>query len=229
MAPPSSRLRGLPQMLGHYLAQQTEVANYQTYVGLSGPYNFNGLVRHYYLRHQPNQADIQVNLLPIKDRSMQSHTIAKRLRPELVKLALPFGARIKVSEVPPGPPVIQTLVAEVYGPEMSRATRRRSQNQTDLSANRGRRRYRLVCRGPSAAPRLYRRGSQGRDQDAGLRHGAGDQPFHRRFARWPFVGNSERRTGRNGSLHSADHSRGSKSAHCGDVIRCLSALVQIET
>lgn len=107
------------QALGHYLASQPEVANYQTYVGLSGPYNFNGLVRHYYLRQQPNQADIQVNLLPIEDRSMQSHDIAKRLRPELVKLALPFGARIKVSEVPPGPPVVQTLVAEIYGPEMS--------------------------------------------------------------------------------------------------------------
>jgi multidrug efflux pump subunit AcrB len=106
------------QMLGHYLSQQPEVANYQTYVGLSGPYNFNGLVRHYYLRHQPNQADIQVNLLPIADRSVQSHVIAKRLRPELIKLALPFGARIKVSEVPPGPPVVQTLVAEIYGPNM---------------------------------------------------------------------------------------------------------------
>jgi multidrug efflux pump subunit AcrB len=107
------------QTLGHYLAQQPEVANYQTYVGLSGPYNFNGLVRHYYLRHQPNQADIQVNLLPVGDRSVQSHAIAKRLRPELVKLALPFGARIKVSEVPPGPPVVQTLVAEIYGPNMA--------------------------------------------------------------------------------------------------------------
>ena len=107
------------QLLGHYLAQQPEVANYETYAGLSGPYNFNGLVRHYYLRHQPNQADIQVNLLPIKQRSVQSHEIAKRVRPELVKLALPFGARIKVSEVPPGPPVVQTLVAEVYGPDMA--------------------------------------------------------------------------------------------------------------
>ncbi len=107
------------QLLGHYLAQQPEVANYETYAGLSGPYNFNGLVRHYYLRHQANQADIQVNLLPIKERSVQSHEIAKRVRPALVKLALPFGARIKVSEVPPGPPVVQTLVAEVYGPEMA--------------------------------------------------------------------------------------------------------------
>ncbi|MBW4026271.1 MAG: efflux RND transporter permease subunit [Acidobacteria bacterium] len=107
------------QTLGHYLAEQPEVANYQIYSGLSGPYNFNGLVRHYYLRHEPYQADIQVNLLPIAERSVQSHEIAKRLRPELVKLGLPFGARIKVSEVPPGPPVIQTLVAEIYGPQMA--------------------------------------------------------------------------------------------------------------
>jgi multidrug efflux pump subunit AcrB len=107
------------QMLGQYLAQQPEVANIQTYAGTAGPYNFNGLVRHYYLRGQPNQADIQVNLLPIKERSAQSHEIAKRLRPELVRLALPYSARLKVSEVPPGPPVVQTLVAEIYGPDMA--------------------------------------------------------------------------------------------------------------
>ena len=105
------------QALGQYLSQQPEVANYQLYAGLSGPYNFNGLVRHYYLRAQPNQADIQVNLLPLADRNTQSHQIAKRLRPELQKIGLPYGARIKVSEVPPGPPVVQTLVAEVYGPD----------------------------------------------------------------------------------------------------------------
>ncbi len=107
------------QALGQYLSKQPEVANYQLYAGLSGPYNFNGLVRHYYLRSQPNQADIQVNLLPIQQRSAQSHEIAKRLRPELQRIALPYGARIKVSEVPPGPPVVQTLVAEVYGPDAS--------------------------------------------------------------------------------------------------------------
>jgi multidrug efflux pump subunit AcrB len=106
------------QTLGHLLSQQHEVANYQIYAGTSGPYNFNGLVRHYYLRRAPNQADIQVNLLPASERSTQSHEIAKRLRPELVKIGLPFGARVKVSEVPPGPPVIQTLVAEIYGPNL---------------------------------------------------------------------------------------------------------------
>ena len=95
----------------------TEVTNYQIYSGTSGPYNFNGLVRHYFLRSQPNQADIQVNLLSRHDRKAQSHEIARRLRPELDKIAAPFGARIKVAEVPPGPPVLQTLVAEVYGPD----------------------------------------------------------------------------------------------------------------
>jgi multidrug efflux pump subunit AcrB len=79
-------------------------------------------VRHYFLRHGSNQADIQVNLLPKGERSAQSHAIARRLRPELVKIAEPLGARIKVSEVPPGPPVLQTLVAEVYGPDLAGQT-----------------------------------------------------------------------------------------------------------
>ncbi len=113
---PLEQTAHVTQVLGQYLAHQPEILNYQAYAGLSGPYNFNGLVRHYYLRHGANQADIQVNLLPIADRNTQSHEIAKRLRPELVRLGLPFGARVKVSEVPPGPPVVQTLVAEVYGP-----------------------------------------------------------------------------------------------------------------
>lgn len=114
---PLEQTARVAQTLGQYLTRQPEIANYQTYAALSGPYNFNGLVRHYYLRRQPNQADIQVNLVPQNDRREQSHAIAKRLRPDLVKLGLPFGARIKVSEVPPGPPVIQTLVAEIYGPD----------------------------------------------------------------------------------------------------------------
>jgi multidrug efflux pump subunit AcrB len=114
------------QSLGNYLGQQPEVINYQIYSGTSGPYNFNGLVRHYFLRRQPNQADIQVNLLSRHDRNAQSHDIARRLRPELDKIAAPFGARIKVAEVPPGPPVLETLVAEVYGPDYK--------GQTELAA-----------------------------------------------------------------------------------------------
>src|SRR6185437_2472784 len=119
---PLEQTTGVAQALGAYLGQQPEVTNYQIYAGTSGPYNFNGLVRHYYLRAQPNQADIQVNLVSRHDRKAQSHEIARRLRPELDKIGAPFGARIKVAEVPPGPPVLQTLVAEVYGPDYQRQT-----------------------------------------------------------------------------------------------------------
>ena len=107
------------QVLGKYLSRQPEVENYQIYSGTSGPINFNGLVRHYYLRRGANQADIQVNLLPADERSAQSHAIARRLRPALDRIGEAYGARLQVSEVPPGPPVLQTLVAEIYGPEMS--------------------------------------------------------------------------------------------------------------
>ena len=105
------------QELGEYLGKQPEVVNYQIYSGTSGPYNFNGLVRHYFLRRGANQADIQVNLLGRKERNTQSHDIAKRLRPGLVAIGNKHGARLKVAEVPPGPPVLETLVAEVYGPD----------------------------------------------------------------------------------------------------------------
>ncbi|MGZ4832021.1 MAG: efflux RND transporter permease subunit [Terriglobales bacterium] len=105
------------QALAARIVQEPEVANYQIYSGTSGPYNFNGLVRHYFLRRGTNQADIQVNLLPRKQRGAQSHDIARRVRPKLQAIARQFGARIKVAEVPPGPPVLQTLVAEVYGPD----------------------------------------------------------------------------------------------------------------
>src|SRR5260370_14511234 len=120
---PLEQTRRVAQALGSYLGEQPEVINYQIYSGTSGPYNFNGLVRHYFLRRQPNQADIQVNLLSRHDRNAQSHEIARRLRPELDKIAMPFGARIKVAEVPPGPPVLQTLVAEVYGPDYKGQTK----------------------------------------------------------------------------------------------------------
>jgi len=106
--------------MGDYLSSVPEVTDYQTYVGTASPYNFNGLVRHYYLRRGPNVADIQVNLLPKHDRKAQSHDISKRVRPRLDEIANAYGARIKVAEVPPGPPVLQTLVAEIYGPDYSR-------------------------------------------------------------------------------------------------------------
>ena len=92
------------------------MVNIQTYAGTASPFNFNGLVRHYYLRRGSNVADLQVNLLSKSDRKLQSHEIAKQVRTRLVPVAERYGARIKVAEVPPGPPVLQTLVAEVYGP-----------------------------------------------------------------------------------------------------------------
>jgi multidrug efflux pump subunit AcrB len=102
--------------LAHAALDQPEVVNLQTYVGTAAPYNFNGLVRHYYLRRGPNMADLQINLLPKDRRKLQSHEIAKQVRQRLVPVANRYGARIQVAEVPPGPPVLQTLVAEVYGP-----------------------------------------------------------------------------------------------------------------
>ena len=119
---PLEQTARVAQALGEELARQPDVLNYQIYTGTSGPYNFNGLVRHYYMRRQPNQADIQINLLPAKQRSVQSHAIAKRLRPLLDAIGNAYGARIQVSEVPPGPPVVQTLVAEVYGPDLAGQT-----------------------------------------------------------------------------------------------------------
>jgi multidrug efflux pump subunit AcrB len=99
---------------------EPEVTNVQTYVGTSSPYNFNGLVRHYFMRRGSYQADIQVNLVDKSERSAQSHAVAKRVRDALTPLARAAGARIQVAEVPPGPPVLQTLVAEVYGPDGDR-------------------------------------------------------------------------------------------------------------
>jgi multidrug efflux pump subunit AcrB len=102
------------------VAQEPEVVNYQIYAGTAGPHNFNGLVRHYFLRRGSNEADIQVNLLPKDKRKAQSHDIAKRVRTAIEPIGEKYGARLKVAEIPPGPPVYQTLVAEVYGPDMGK-------------------------------------------------------------------------------------------------------------
>ena len=103
--------------LAQEVLKQPEVVNLQTYAGTASPYNFNGLVRHYYLRSGANIADIQVNLLSKAERPKQSHDIAKMVRARLQPVADRNHARIKVAEVPPGPPVLETLVAEVYGPD----------------------------------------------------------------------------------------------------------------
>lgn len=101
------------------LLPEPEVRDVQIYAGIASPFNFNGLVRHYFMRSGPSSADLQVNLLSAHDRKAQSHDIAKRVRPRLAEIAKRHGARLAVAEVPPGPPVLQTLVAEIYGPDES--------------------------------------------------------------------------------------------------------------
>ena len=103
--------------LSDVLALAPEVHDIELYAGAAAPISFNGLVRHYDLRAGSNVADLQVNLLHKSDRSEQSHAIAKRLREPLQVIAARHGAAVKVVEVPPGPPVLSTLVAEIYGPD----------------------------------------------------------------------------------------------------------------
>ncbi|RUM33097.1 MAG: AcrB/AcrD/AcrF family protein [Desulfobulbus sp.] len=102
--------------MAEVVGAEPEVVNYQIYSGTAAPFNFNGLVRHYFMRGGPTMADIQVNLLPKSKRDLQSHDIAKRVRPAIAKIAEKYNAAVAVAEVPPGPPVLQTLVAEIYGP-----------------------------------------------------------------------------------------------------------------
>lgn len=110
------RTAAVTKEIAQYIATQPEVVNYQNYIGTSAPITFNGLVRHYDLRGGSNMADIQVNLLHKEERDIQSHGIAKQMRPEIQKIAKKYGANVKIIEVPPGPPVLSTLVAEIYGP-----------------------------------------------------------------------------------------------------------------
>jgi multidrug efflux pump subunit AcrB len=97
-----------------------EAADVQAYVGAAAPYNFNGLVRHYFMRTRPWQADIQVNLAPKDARKRQSHQIASAARPMFQAIAAKYGARLQVAEVPPGPPVLSTLVIEVYNDDAAK-------------------------------------------------------------------------------------------------------------
>ncbi len=105
------------QAMVERLAGVAEVVSFQTYAGTAAPFNFNGLVRHYYLRAQPQQGDIAVNLAPKGERSRASHDVALELRTRLKDLPLPEGTVVKVVEPPPGPPVLGTLLAEIYGPD----------------------------------------------------------------------------------------------------------------
>jgi len=105
--------------MARVIRQEPDVTDYQIYAGTASPYNFNGLVRHYFMRSGPSVADIQVNLASKHHRDRQSHEIAKAVRPALAAIARRYGAAVAVAEVPPGPPVLQTLVAEVYGPDQA--------------------------------------------------------------------------------------------------------------
>jgi len=103
--------------LGAYMATVPEVTDYQAYAGTATPINFNGLVRQYYLRQAPEFGDLQVNLVDKHHRDRKSHEIAAAVRPELARIGASLGANVKVVEVPPGPPVLSPLVAEIYGPD----------------------------------------------------------------------------------------------------------------
>ena len=127
---PLERTAAVLHELGAHLARVPEVTDYQAYAGIASPINFNGLVRQYYLRSGGEVGDLQVNLLPKDQRHDKSHVIATRERPALQAIAARHGANVKVVEVPPGPPVLSPLVAEIYGPEaegrqqVARAVRR---------------------------------------------------------------------------------------------------------
>ena len=126
---------------------EPEVTDYQIYTGVAAPFNFNGLVRHYFMRRGAHIADLQINLVSKSERKAQSHDIAKRVRPRVAAIAAKYGARVAVAEVPPGPPVLQTLVAEVYGPnEESRLALARKVIDI-FHTHRRRRGHRLVYRG----------------------------------------------------------------------------------
>jgi multidrug efflux pump subunit AcrB len=103
--------------MGAYLASVPEVTDYQAYAGAASPINFNGLVRQYYLRAAPENGDLQVNLADKNARDRMSHDVAQAVRPRLEEIARRWDARVKVVEVPPGPPVLSPIVAEVYGPD----------------------------------------------------------------------------------------------------------------
>lgn len=116
---PLERTSELAKAIGDYVSTVNEVTDYQIYVGTHSPFNFNGLVRHYYLREGSNLADIQVNLIDKNRRSQQSHDIAKRIRPQVQEIGNRYGAKsVKVVEIPPGPPVLSPLVTEIYGPNL---------------------------------------------------------------------------------------------------------------
>ena len=123
------------EKIARYLQTIPEVDNIEAYVGASAPYNFNGLVRHYYLRKGTQQADLQVNLIPRDKRHRQSHDIAKAVRGKIHEIVSSYGGHVQVAEVPPGPPVLSTLVMEVYGPTLDGRDKLAKQVEQVMSSN----------------------------------------------------------------------------------------------
>jgi multidrug efflux pump subunit AcrB len=120
--------------MGAAVTKVPEVTDYQAYAGLAAPINFNGLVRQYYLRNASETGDLQVNLLAKDERRRKSHDIAQDVRPALEEIARRWDARVKVVEVPPGPPVLSPIVAEVYGPDEAGRIRVAKQVREALAA-----------------------------------------------------------------------------------------------
>ena len=150
-----------------------EVTDIETYVGTSAPFNFNGLVRHYFLRSGPLVADLQVNLLPKHDRATASHPFAKSLRPLLAPIAARHGANVKVTEVPPGPPVLSTLVAEIYAPTAAERLDLAGQVKTIFESTAGVVDVDWFVEGPGPAARFRGRPREG---VARRRLAGGDRP-----------------------------------------------------
>ena len=114
---PLEQTARIAQEMATAIRDEPEVRDFQIYAGASAPFNFNGLVRHYFMRRGSNVADLQVNLVAKGERADQSHAIAKRIRPKVTAIARRYGAAVAMAEVPPGPPVLQSIVAEIYGPD----------------------------------------------------------------------------------------------------------------
>jgi multidrug efflux pump subunit AcrB len=127
----------MAQEMANVIRLEPEVENIQVYSGTASPFNFNGLVRHYFLRKGPNVADLQVNLVGKHDRTDQSHAIAGRIRPQVSEIARKYGAAVAIAEVPPGPPVLQTIVAEIYGPDADERIRLAGQMRDIMSGVEG--------------------------------------------------------------------------------------------
>jgi multidrug efflux pump subunit AcrB len=152
--------------MGAYLATVPEVTDYQAYAGAASPINFNGLVRQYYLRAASETGDLQVNLADKDARERKSHDIAQAVRPQLEEIARRWDARVKVVEVPPGPPVLSPIVAEVYGPDEAGRVRVAKRVRAALASTSG-----IVGIDDSvedAAPRLQIRVDQARAAQLGV-------------------------------------------------------------